>query len=497
MESTLDQPRDAAEIAESHGAYKCVKRPQGVMKGIGFIASIWLTQALESGLFPTTRSYTLASIIAKACDSDGRFCFCYLETLVDRCGGTMSASTIKRAIKDLIKMGLLRKLNRRQTRAFFWEDLSAGRRWADRLPCVLEVLIPASAFTEQNLAEINEVRARLGEEPLNAITRPYPSVGTTGHVGFDDGSGCACNRCPGYCFENEDPGPFRDSETTGEQKPRIRPDGPFGLIARISEKFLSDPETDRERLCMAVENLLRQGLSVHEACSLLAESEKLHRPFPALMQRLHSLANARAFLDGKLGQGVHRPWSAKVEWPGPAQQDEEDSDPFDQSPRFVVDAQGKADKTCPEHPGVRNHPGGRCDLCQGPCRDVPGEIVHPPASAPVSGDSGEGQRALSGLIPSPRSGQDPSPPPVDPLQESLDPELLERMGASMERGTRAPGQGSMPREGHDVARAGASLARMQLAQALGLDPGDLPGAPAPTRAGAPGALTSAGAPGGG
>ena len=246
---------------------------------------------------------------------------------------------------------------------------------------------------------------------------------------------------------------------------------------------------------MAVENLLRQGLSVHEACALLAESEKLHRPFPALMQRLHSLANARAFLDGKLGRGVHRPWNAKVEWPGETQQDQGTTDSFDRPPRFALDAQGKADKTCPEHPGVRNHPGGRCDLCQGPCRDVPGEIVHPLASTPASGDSDEGQRTLSGLIPSPRSGQDPGPPPVDPLQEDPDPELLERMGASMERETLAPGPA--PRQGHDVARTGASLARMQLAQALGLGPGDLPGAPDPTRVGAPGVLTSARAPGGG
>ena len=303
--------------------------------------------------------------------------------------------------------------------------------------------------------------------------------------------------------------PESPEKTTSPEKPEKRNDGLWDLLARIPDRSLLRPHADRSALQRRAEWLLKAGLPLEQVRALLSGIGGLGRPFGALMRRMGNLSSAQAFLDGHLGRGVHRPWNTGVDWgvapePWPdSDQGQVDGDLFDRPPEFVLDALGKADKTCPEHPGVRNHPGGRCLLCQGPCRDVPGEIVHPQAP-PRSQDSAEGQGALRGLIPAPRSGQDPLPPTADPDQGELAPELLERIGASIRRGGRSfekggprAAPGTAPGQGHDVARTGASLARARLAQGLGIDPGDLPGVPAPTGAGTPGMLTSAREPGGG
>ncbi|MET9710326.1 hypothetical protein ACFW3Z_09110 [Nocardiopsis alba] len=411
MESTPTLPADVAETARSLGAYVVRKRPLGALKGIGFMPLLWVRDALKAGLFSSTRAYTVASVIATAGDCDGRYCFLYLKGVVERSGGTMSLPTVKRAIGDLVEAGLVRKLDRRQVRAFFAEDLADGKRWGDRLPSVLELLIPASAYPEQTLKEINEVRDRLGEGPLDETTRPYPSVGTTAQVGEDDGSESTTDGCPGTRSLNKDPASVRDSVGTGEQSAPKRPDGPHRLISRIPNILLREPATDRERLGRAVDDLLRQGLGVGDVTALFNGMEGLRRPFPALMHRLRGLKAARAFLDGSLGRGVTGAGFFSPRWPTP------DDDPFGRSPGFHLDSQGKADGTCPEHSGVRNVPGGNCALCGARCRSTPGELLHP-VPAPAA-------------RPEPRSLPREKP---DLMGEWLDPDLVERMTASLAGG---------------------------------------------------------------
>lgn len=123
------------------------KRPQGAMDGIGFIPAIWVCEAFRGNVFPSLAAFAVASIIADAADRDGRWCFLYLDTLVARSCGRLSRSTAKRALKDLVAAGVVRKLPRTALPAFFAEDLAAGWRRADNLPDVLELLIPASAYT--------------------------------------------------------------------------------------------------------------------------------------------------------------------------------------------------------------------------------------------------------------------------------------------------------------------------------------------------------------
>ncbi|MFF1673165.1 hypothetical protein ACFVWN_25830 [Nocardiopsis flavescens] len=221
------------------------------MNGIGFLPLLWVNSALEAGLFPTTRAHTVASAIAEAADRDGRWCYLYLDTLTRRCGGTLSRSTAKRALRDLLHHHLVRKLPRTHLRTFFAQDLATGRRRADNLPDVLELLIPASAFTHHHpavLEEINHARAQLGEEPLTPHNRPdlpalrtprrtrptrtTEAMGTTGVQGDPsrgvtlnprEGSQRPTDPSPAHPHPNDPPPhPLRTRATTGAAVPRPR-----------------------------------------------------------------------------------------------------------------------------------------------------------------------------------------------------------------------------------------------------------------------------------
>ncbi|WP_150245272.1 hypothetical protein [Nocardiopsis quinghaiensis] len=430
MESTLTPPSSTAETANSLGAFVVRKRPLKSLQGIGFISLLWVRDALNAGLFSNTRSYTVASVIAGAGDCDGRYCFLYLASMVERCGKAMSIATVKRAVRDLIRAGLVRKLNRQQTRAFFAEELAVGQRWADRLPCVLELLVPACAYPEQTLAEINEVRAELGEEPLDDATRPYPLVGTTAQDAHNGGSDCATNLSPTDSCPSENPGSVRGTSTTGgverdESGQTARECHP--LLAHISDSCLRSPVTDRLALDYALRSLWEQGMTEQELTALVGDAHRLRNPFPVLMTRMRGVTEARAFLRGQLGHGLT---GAPPRLGGftPAQFPPDEGDPFGASPRFEVDALGQATGTCPDHSSVRNLPGGACRLCGQLCRSHPGELMHPPVQEP------SGPTELSALPEhsaqqesASRSAHAGSHAP----QKGLDPELLERMSASL------------------------------------------------------------------
>ena len=147
------------------------------MRPVRFAPAIWVNKALAQGLFPTARSFTVASALARAVDADGRWCFKHLSTLADSSGRTLSKRTIQRGIEDLIRVKIVRKLDERQTQTFFWSTIASGWRSAEHMPCVLELCIPARDFPDGQLEQINRVRRELGEEPLEETTRPrlYPA----------------------------------------------------------------------------------------------------------------------------------------------------------------------------------------------------------------------------------------------------------------------------------------------------------------------------------
>ncbi|WP_370012398.1 hypothetical protein UIS43_03085 [Nocardiopsis sp. LDBS0036] len=175
------------------------------MHGIGFIPDIWVNEAREAGLFPTSRAFIAATVIARAADLDGRWCFLCLDTLVSRSGHLLSLSVAKRAIADLVAVGLVRKLDPGQTRAFFAGDIKERTRSHDRLPIVLELLIPAEDFPEPVREEINAVRAALGEEPLDETTRPRIRKAATVRIDLGDGSNRPTHLYPIHLSSDERP----------------------------------------------------------------------------------------------------------------------------------------------------------------------------------------------------------------------------------------------------------------------------------------------------
>ncbi|WP_017580416.1 hypothetical protein [Nocardiopsis valliformis] len=442
MESTLTHPSSTSETPNPSGFSPPRKRPQGALKGIGFILPVWVVRIFSQGHLPTLRSLAALMAIANAVDADGRWCFFFLENLAQRCG-KLSVSSLKRGIDDLAEAGIVRKLTRSEAIEFFAEDIKRGRS-PYRLPCVLELLVPAEDYSELVLEEINACRAQLGEEPLTAHNRP-PLTRRPTPVQIERGpsSDRPTDCFPGDLSDTEVDGSVRGTSRTGEQTQQKPQNGLFGIIDRIQNKCLADPVADRERLAQAVDKLLRQGLSEADARALLSGLDSLRRPFPALMWRLRHMEAACDYLNGSLGRGIHGSNLPTPSWPVPG----EDGDPFGRPEQFPVDSAGKAAGTCPEHHGTRNFPGGNCVICGRLCRSVPGELMH----EPEPGDAG-----LPAEVPGLEAVR------LFPAEEAaLDPELLGAMGDSLNRAGRAHTFEPVPRNGHRASSGRALTAKAQ------------------------------------
>ncbi|MGW5878135.1 hypothetical protein ACWFMI_16480 [Nocardiopsis terrae] len=424
MESSASTPSRTSETPNPAGFRPPRKRPRGAFQGIGFILAIWVQQVFRRGALPTLRSLSALLAIADVVDADGRWCYFLLENLAQRSGGTLSVSSLKRAIDDLVEAGVVRKLTRSESLEFFARDIERGR-CVYRLPCVLELLVPAEDYPDVVLEEINACRAQLGEEPLTVHNRPpLKRRRTPAQVDLAPSSDRPTDCSPGDGSDAEVDSSVRGTSSTGEQtrqRPRI---GIFCLINRIPNSFLSSPETDRDMLALAVEKLLRQGLGEPDVRALFSGMERLRRPFPALMRRLGNITYALDFLNGSLGRGVHTPPLRTTPWPV--------SDGGETSIRpgeFRLDSLGRATGTCPAHENTRNLPGGNCTICGQPCRSEPGQIMPKPGR----GATPPPQRA-------PRSapGPEPSDPPPGSAEAALVPELRARMLVSLNGGERAP-----------------------------------------------------------
>ncbi|WP_116245790.1 hypothetical protein [Nocardiopsis sp. FIRDI 009] len=366
------------------------------MSEVGFVPLFWLTQAINDGLLPNSRACLVALAIAGAVDPDGRWCFLHRDTIIRRCGGHVSTSTVGRALNDLEEAALIRRLPRHQVRDFFAEDVASRVRSADRLPDVVELMIPASAFPDRALAKINEVRAETGEEPLDANSRPHPGAGTTRHreppprhVDAPDASDRPTDLSVTDSFSHDSSPSVRAREPQDGSVAAKAADCPTApQLARIPDAVLRDPRADRITLDRAARRVLDEGLTPGELTMVLGDATSARRPFPALMRRLRSPEDARAYLDGRLGQGVDRqrpapipaiprPRSGATAPPPPPPLPAGEPDPPADPPAFVLDSSGKAARTCPDHPGIRNTPGGTCRACDRPCRTVPGEPMPP------------------------------------------------------------------------------------------------------------------------
>jgi hypothetical protein len=177
-------------------------------------------------------------------------------------------------------------------------------------------------------------------------------------------------------------------------------------------------------LALAVEKLLRQGLSETDVRALFAGMDRVRRPFPVLMLRLRNLKYALDFLNGSLGRGIHISPPQTALRPDPSDGGEASAQPEG----FRLDSLGQATGTCPEHENTRNIPGGDCRICGELCRSEPGQVMERP-------DSEAGTPVQDGpeWAPAPEL---PDPPPG--LEESLNPKLRARILDSLNGDDRAP-----------------------------------------------------------
>lgn len=424
MESNASAPSGASETPNPAGFSAPRKRPNGAFKGIGFVLPVWVEKVLSKGLLTKSRAVVALWAIADTVDADGRWCFFLLENMAKKPHCTLSVSSLKRAINDLVEAGIVHKLTRSEAIDFFAEDIERGRS-PYQLPCVLELLVPAKDYSEQALAEINTRRARLGEEPLTEHNRPALKRRrpTPAQSEPAPSSNRATDCSPGDCSGSEVDSSVRGTSSTGEQTRQKPRSGIFSIINCIPNSFLSSPDADRNLLALALEKLLRQGLSEADARALFSGMERARRPFPMLMRRLFSMKNALDFLNGSLGQGIHASSLRTAPWP-----DSGRDRTSGQYQGFWLDSLGQATGTCPAHATTRNIPGGRCKICGGLCRSQPGQIVSEPArgaDTPIQG--------------SPESAPAPEPSGPPPgTEENLDPELKAQMLGSLNGGGRTP-----------------------------------------------------------
>ncbi|MDE3721870.1 hypothetical protein PWG71_10765 [Nocardiopsis sp. N85] len=159
------------------------------------------------------------------------------------------------------------------------------------------------------------------------------------------------------------------------------PNWALDLLKAIPDGALRHPARDRLTLARRLASLHLAGLTQEELTHALTGWEETLAPFAALSTRLASPETVRA-------------WNTRAPTPGPTSRGFERNlfggVPMDRltahadtgdpaPPGFTLDSRGRATGTCPDHPTVRNVPGGACTVCGHVCRTHPSEPVHPPA----------------------------------------------------------------------------------------------------------------------
>ncbi|MFW5418881.1 hypothetical protein J0910_19890 [Nocardiopsis sp. CNT-189] len=239
----------------------------------------------------------------------------------------------------------------------------------------------------------------------------------------------------------------------------------IGLLSPVPDAALARPAADRRALALRLAALADAGVDRSALAAAVASAGSAARPYPALSARLASPQAVRAWNARTLGAGTGtaplppggRPGGA----PDPtaptgsaasartAGSGRGSREPSDTAPGFTADSSGRAARTCPAHPAIRNVPGGTCALCGGPCRGFPGEDLAPPPAVPDTGQTGADRRRPERPFGAPAPGSGAEEPEIDP-------ESMERMLDSL---TAAARKRSIPAQSRGRGRAPTSAAR--------------------------------------
>lgn len=261
----------------------------------------------------------------------------------------------------------------------------------------------------------------------------------------------------------------------GAPAPTEPPGWAVGMLRLIPDAALARPAADRRALAGRLAALAEAGVDRAELAAAVAGADTAERPYAALRARLASPESVRAWNSRSLGEGMLEsglrgarggdgtthptgPGAGGFEW-----------EPWGPEPRFDVGSDGKAARTCPAHPGIRNVPGGSCAACGGPCRTFPGQDVAPPpapASAPAeSGVPGGGQVLEAPGLTEELAAEDGAGE-GDPEGLEVDPAEVERMLASLDSARCQDAPAPAPQKGRAptaAARAAADGVRGILA----------------------------------
>ena len=134
----------------------------------------------------TPTLHMVAEVIADVADPDGCYCWLTYAHIGER-ARDINSKTVERAITTLVEGGVLRKITGQERLDIL--DRRGARYKRKQPPSLLELLIPASAYSGANLARVNLMRADRGMPPLTPENRPdiTETVGETKKPRSDKG----------------------------------------------------------------------------------------------------------------------------------------------------------------------------------------------------------------------------------------------------------------------------------------------------------------------
>ncbi|MEE2040919.1 hypothetical protein Q8791_27230 [Nocardiopsis sp. CT-R113] len=113
--------------------------------------------------------HVVLEALATAVDPDGCYSWLNYDSLSLRSRGA-SESAVRTSVRTMEQAGLLRRITGQER--FDILDAHGVRYTRDKPPLLVEILIPASAYSAEDLARVNRMRTDRGRPPITAESRP-------------------------------------------------------------------------------------------------------------------------------------------------------------------------------------------------------------------------------------------------------------------------------------------------------------------------------------
>ncbi|WP_143847187.1 hypothetical protein, partial [Nocardiopsis sp. JB363] len=141
--------------------------------GIRFSPYMWVRKVPLA----TPQLHVVLEALATAVDPDGCYSWLSLGSLGERARDS-SESAVRTSVRTMEKAKVLRRITGQERFAIL--DAHGVRYTRDKPPLLVELLIPASAYSAEDLARVNRMRADRGREPITQENRPDITTETVG-----------------------------------------------------------------------------------------------------------------------------------------------------------------------------------------------------------------------------------------------------------------------------------------------------------------------------